>query len=103
MSDFSDDAAGEWGEAMADGRLSTTPQSEFDKELTRILRDYWQADTEKIAELVKQAIDKYVIPSRPDNSLIQESLQQGKPQQAASYNGYAAAIDESRKNLWGDK
>ena len=38
-------------------------------------------------------------PEKPSNELIQQSLQNGKPQQAASYNGYAAAINDCTKAL----
>lgn len=42
------------------------------------------------AELIAKV--RELLPKKPSNELIQASLQNGKPQQAASYNGFAAAI-----------
>jgi hypothetical protein len=39
------------------------------------------------------------LPEKPSNTLIQNALQNGKPQLAASYNGYAAAIQDMKDNL----
>lgn len=52
-------------------------------------KDLLQADRAAFADRVLA-----VVPEKPSNELIQLSLQNGKPQQAASYNGYAAAIND---------
>ena len=71
--------------------------NDFDKELTRILRDYWQADTEKIAELVKQAVDKYVIAKN-------ETVQYVDDEPATELDDYAETRndlrDKQRQSLW---
>lgn len=61
-------------------------------------------DAGETINLISAAVDG-MIPPAPSNELIQEALQNGKPQQAASYNGFAAAIAEMqrrRKEVFGE-
>ena len=51
-----------------------------------------QATTQIISTLIKEIRGK--MPEKPSNELIQLLLQNGKPQQAASYNGFSAVIDQ---------
>ncbi len=66
--------------------------------------DYKHAK-QKLNNWAKEEMLK-LLPTRPSNELIQMALQNGKPQQAASYNGFAAAIEETRTKInqrFGDK
>jgi hypothetical protein len=58
-------------------------------------------DTTIIDEAVAAVIA--LLPGEPSAELIQMALQNGKPQQAASYNGFKAAVQQTRRNLIGEQ
>jgi hypothetical protein len=66
--------------------------------------DAWvtQGSKNQTKQAIITAVRQFVVdnmPEKPIDMLIQEALQQGRPQQAASYNGFAAAIDQATTQL----
>jgi len=63
------------------------------------LKDAFLAEAKQALTTLMQSVCEEVIPAKPSNELINQALQNGKPQQAASYNGYAAAVNDMKTNL----
>ena len=81
--------------------MSMTPKPQANKTISEILADFGglilgdQMTTTKRIDYATNAITQAMLdalPKKIDNKLIELNLQNGKPQQAASYNGFNAAI-----------